>query len=282
MILILWVAFMVDFPVSGQEVDLSLTPAPVVPTVLTMCYFIERNTSGLTYDYDKAQAALDLATTHVNDFILPPEIQIRSVYSDIGRDCTAKTHVVGMALKQREQGINCSVYIGPGCGLAAEIFSDLISVWDKPIIGCPASDVGLSAPASDYTVISRTSITYSVIAGVFIRFFKAYNYTTPAVFLDQSASFFQQLGVLMQQYLRKGNPELQYGASFISFRSAKDSVEALQARLTKATTVSRVGYSSAAHLSVEQSVARQNGLFYATDLHQPAVHHSVEAFVTLS
>ncbi|OWA50761.1 Atrial natriuretic peptide receptor 1 [Hypsibius exemplaris] len=210
------------------------------PTVLTMCYFIERKTTGVIYDYDKAAAAMDLALTYTNDFILPPDIQIRSVYTDIGRGCSTRTHVVGQAMKQRADGINCSVYIGPGCGLAAAIFSDLISVWDIPIIGCPASDIGLSAPASDYTIISRTSITYTVITGVLIRFFEGNNYTTPAVFLDQSVVFFQQLGVLMQQAVQDKSAVLRYGTTFLSFSSATDKPKTLLEQLTKASTLSRV------------------------------------------
>ena len=83
-------------------------------TQLTMCYFIERNTRGIIYDYNKAAAALDLAMSYANDVILPPEVQLTSVYRDIGRTCGGKTEVVGLALKLRDDGVNCSVYIGPG------------------------------------------------------------------------------------------------------------------------------------------------------------------------
>ncbi|OWA50762.1 Atrial natriuretic peptide receptor 1 [Hypsibius exemplaris] len=223
--------------VSGQESDANnqTVDSATVPIKvnLTMCYFIERNTKGIIYDYNKAAPAMDLATIYANDFILPPGIQLRSVYTDIGSECNRKTHVIGQALKQREDGITCSVYIGPGCGLVAEIFNDLISVWDKPIIGCPASGVGLSAPSSEYTIISRTSITYKNIANVLLEFFDAYNYTTPAVLQDQSVNFFQQLGVLMQQSLLEKSEVIRYGSAFIPFYSADDKTPKLEQMLMK-------------------------------------------------
>ena len=84
------------------------------PRYLTMCYLIERNTSGMIYDYNKAAAALDLAMDYSNNFILPPEIQLRSTYRNLGRRCMAKSHIVAHAQGLKEDGIDCHVYIGPG------------------------------------------------------------------------------------------------------------------------------------------------------------------------
>jgi hypothetical protein len=84
------------------------------PTVLTMCYLIERNMPGSIYDYNKAAASLDLAMEYANNYVLPPEIKLTNVYRNIGRTCTGRSSVVAYAMKLQEDGVNCSVYIGPG------------------------------------------------------------------------------------------------------------------------------------------------------------------------
>lgn len=42
-------------------------------------------------------------------------------------------------------------HVVEGCGTAAEILSDLATIWDIPIIGCPAAGVGQSAASWEYT-----------------------------------------------------------------------------------------------------------------------------------
>lgn len=44
--------------------------------VLTMCYVIERNGTGMIYDYNKAAAALDMAMEHANDDIMPAGLRL--------------------------------------------------------------------------------------------------------------------------------------------------------------------------------------------------------------
>jgi hypothetical protein len=84
------------------------------PTVLTMCYLIERNMPGSIYDYNKAAASLDLAMEYANNYVLPPEIKLTNVYRNIGKTCTRRSTIVAYAMKLHEDGVNCSVYIGPG------------------------------------------------------------------------------------------------------------------------------------------------------------------------
>ena len=84
------------------------------PLNLTMCYMIERNTSGIIYDYNKAAAALDLAMDYANNYVLPSHLKLSSVYSDIGQTCSSRSHVIANALELRRAGIDCDVYIGPG------------------------------------------------------------------------------------------------------------------------------------------------------------------------
>jgi hypothetical protein len=126
-----------------------------------------------------------------------------------------------------------------GCGLAVEILYDVVQVWDIPIIGCPASDLGLSASSADYSIVSRTSITYTSITYTLMRFFRANNYTTPVVFQDQSVLFFDLCGLLMQTTLRVSNEELFYGTSFIYFQSAKDKLDTIEEQMVKASLSSR-------------------------------------------
>jgi hypothetical protein len=89
-------------------------PPAKAPTVLTMCYLIEKNTMGANYDYNRAAAALDLAKDYANDYVLSDEIKLISTYRNIGSTCGFSSHIIGHALKLQENGINCSVYIGPG------------------------------------------------------------------------------------------------------------------------------------------------------------------------
>jgi hypothetical protein len=126
-----------------------------------------------------------------------------------------------------------------GCGLTAEILHDVAKVWDIPIIGCPASGVGLSAPSSEYVVLSRTSITYPSITYTIMRFFSAYNYTTPAVFQDQSILFYHLCGLLMQATIRLTDDNLFYRTNYFYFQSTKTQLDVIQNQMVKASLSSR-------------------------------------------
>jgi hypothetical protein len=87
---------------------------PQNTTVLTMCYLIEKDIEGSIYDYNKAAASLDLAMDYANNYVLPPNIRLTSVYRNIGKTCSRRNNIMAHAMKLNDDGINCSVYIGPG------------------------------------------------------------------------------------------------------------------------------------------------------------------------
>jgi hypothetical protein len=108
-------------------------------TNVTACLLIERGNPRLLYDYDKAAAAIDLAVSYVNDNIFPPDLHLNTVYSDIGNSCGGQNKILSVAMNLWQGGVECAVYIGPGCGKTAENLYDFADFFQTPIIGCPAA-----------------------------------------------------------------------------------------------------------------------------------------------
>ena len=110
-------------------------------------------------------------------------------------------------------------------------------VWDIPMIGCPAASLGTNAARSDFTTVSRTSITYAPIASVLLRFFDAFNYTSPVFLLDQKLNFYLTMGTLVQAHLMTSS--LKYGVLFILYNSDEDDGNSIKHRLLQASKTSR-------------------------------------------
>ncbi|GAU91889.1 hypothetical protein RvY_04062-2 [Ramazzottius varieornatus] len=257
------------------------TPVSTRPSrELTMCYMLERNGVGTIYDYNKAAAAMDMALDYATNNILPSHVRLAGRYRDIGNVCSARTHIVGHALDLKDEGVSCAVYIGPGCGLVAEVLNNIAEVWDIPIIGCPAAGVGLSASMQDYYGISRTSFAYTTIADVMLRYFVTFNYTTPVFLLDQSADFFQQMGILIETTLKDNDDEVPYRPSnYYQFSSSTIDRQAMAKMLRSTTEFSRVVVICSTSDTVRKVmiVAGQLGMaagdyvFLAVDLYQSNV-----------
>ena len=123
-------------------------------TEILVCLLLERITTSI-FDYDRSRAAIDMGVQYVNDNILPSGFSLKTRYTDIGRTCSGKTHVVAYAMQLIKSGVNCSVYVGPGCGSAAEVLYDLADYYNTPMIGLPAAAAGLSAPFAEYKNMVR-------------------------------------------------------------------------------------------------------------------------------
>ncbi|OQV12410.1 Atrial natriuretic peptide receptor 1 [Hypsibius exemplaris] len=209
-----------------------------------MCVMMERNMKGAVYDYNKMGAAFDLALSYAKESVLPAWLNIRKVYRNIGNVCSYKTGIVAHAMYLwQEKGVNCDIYMGPGCGQSAETLNTVAEYLNIPIFGCPSAGLGQSAPSSDYVLFTRISYGYSAITEVLVRFFAYQNYTTPIIFQDNSISFYTQMSTIVQTTLqhKRANSQLTRRIKFVPFVSktfVDDSV--IRELLINASVTSRV------------------------------------------
>ena len=119
---------------------ISRTEAQNVNANLNACLLVERGTKSLFYSFERSAAAVDLAVQYANDVILYGlKITLNTTYTDIGSTCDARNHLVSYAIGLRDTGVVCDVYIGPGCGAAAESLNDYTSSVGAFVIGCPGN-----------------------------------------------------------------------------------------------------------------------------------------------
>ncbi|GAU95881.1 hypothetical protein RvY_07417 [Ramazzottius varieornatus] len=81
---------------------------------LTVCWILE----GDSYysSYARTAAAVDLAITHSNRFILPENVQLQLVYQNAGPSCSDKQYsIISNVLQLMRSGVDCNVFLGVGC-----------------------------------------------------------------------------------------------------------------------------------------------------------------------
>ncbi|XP_055352763.1 atrial natriuretic peptide receptor 1-like isoform X2 [Paramacrobiotus metropolitanus] len=209
---------------------------------VTMCVMYERDTVGLLYDFNRAQPALDLALTYVNEAVVAPDMFIRAIYRNIGTSCTdpGLTYAAQHALYLHDQGINCDVYLGPGCGSAADALYDLALTWHKPVIGLPSASVGLLITPYYYDHLTRMSFTFPTLNAAVVSFLNYFNYTSPAFFYDNSQNFFSEAGRLILASLQQNYTKLFAASKLTPFDSDLATDDSLVGLLQSASKVSRV------------------------------------------
>ncbi|GAV08191.1 hypothetical protein RvY_17921 [Ramazzottius varieornatus] len=209
-------------------------------TEIAVCLLLERNTSTI-FDYDRSRAAIEMGVQYVNDNVLPSSHVLTTHYVDIGTSCSAKQHIIGYAMQLRESAVDCNVYVGPGCGAAAEILYDVADFYDTPMIGLPAAAAGISAPFSEYENMVRLSITYTSISDVVAHFLIYQNYTTPVFLQDYDASFFKELNTVLVSVMKERYWDLYRTSKFASIQSPREpNIPLMHTKLRQYAKISRV------------------------------------------
>ncbi|XP_055346208.1 atrial natriuretic peptide receptor 1-like [Paramacrobiotus metropolitanus] len=222
---------------------MSAAQYPLDQTInVTICVMYERNTVGLLYDFNRAQPALDMALTYVNEAVVAPDMYVNAIYRDIGPYCTdpGLTNAAQHALYLHDQGIHCDVYLGPGCGSAAEPLYDLAVTWDKPVIGLPSASVGLLITPYYYDHLTRMSFAFPTLNAAIVSFLNYFNYTTPAFFYDTSLNFFSEAGQLIMASLQQNYTKLYLASKVFPFNSSLATDASLTELLQTASRTSRV------------------------------------------
>ena len=83
-------------------------------TVLTLCVVVEEDSYWVS-KYDRVAAAVDLAITNANSFVLSPSVRFRPVIQPAGMTCSQIQHtVVTNLLDLMRKGTTCDAFIGIG------------------------------------------------------------------------------------------------------------------------------------------------------------------------
>ncbi|OQV13910.1 Atrial natriuretic peptide receptor 1 [Hypsibius exemplaris] len=104
-----------------------------------MCAVIEKGNFILVYNYRRAAAAIDMALEFAHEMLLPPGINIAFHYKDGGDTCGADNRAVGSAIDWMREGVQCHIYLGPGCDRSVADLYRFAAHQEVPIIGCPAA-----------------------------------------------------------------------------------------------------------------------------------------------
>ncbi|OQV13911.1 hypothetical protein BV898_11906 [Hypsibius exemplaris] len=148
-------------------------------TTLNMCSVIERGNINLVYNYRRAAAAIDMALEFANEILLPPEIQIAFHYKDGGDICAADNKAIGSAIEWVKEGVNCNIYLGPGCDRSVADLYRFAAHQEVPIIGCPAANVvgNTQLLRKNLPLLIRPAYTFTDVSRLIIRFLDMFNYT---------------------------------------------------------------------------------------------------------
>ncbi|XP_055351630.1 atrial natriuretic peptide receptor 1-like [Paramacrobiotus metropolitanus] len=225
-----------------------------------VCLIVERGTNGkLFYDFDRSRAAVDLAVAYANDVILPQNFSLQTIFKDIGSTCTPKNHAMTYVIQLRDAGIDCDVFIGPGCGSAAESIYDYVAYYKILMIGCPSAGVGIAASLDQYPYLARISITHQNTASVLISFLRRQKYTSATILEDQDNSFYQQLSAIMDGQLEKA-PDLSQNTKQTAIYSTTITDDQINNLLTSNIARSRVFLLLAPSVTVRRIMIAASGL----------------------
>ena len=80
---------------------------------LTVCWILEEDSYYSTYD--RLAAAVDLAMTHANEYILPENIRLQLAYQNAGPSCSDTQYsVTANVMQMLQEGTVCDVFLGVG------------------------------------------------------------------------------------------------------------------------------------------------------------------------
>ncbi|GAV02533.1 hypothetical protein RvY_13082-2 [Ramazzottius varieornatus] len=208
---------------------------------LNACLLVERGTQNLFYSFERSAAAVELAVQYANDVILyRVGISLNTTYTDIGSTCEARNHLVAHAMGLRDRGTICDVYIGPGCGSAAESLYDYTRSIGAFIIGSPAAGVGISAPREKYNYMGRISITHQNNANIILQFLHQQNYSASTIICDLYNSFYKQLSTLLENQMRTTDQKYYSISKFVQVDSSQITTRAIETILKTNSARSRV------------------------------------------
>ncbi|OQV15548.1 Atrial natriuretic peptide receptor 1 [Hypsibius exemplaris] len=211
--------------------------------ILDVCMFINRFSQGrLINDFDKAAAAVQLALDHLRSSLLPDNVAFNVTYTDLGAVCRDISNVVNHALQMTDEGIRCSVYIGPGCTYSVQSLYNYASFLQVPLIGLPGDGMGTQAEISEYPLLSRISVTHTNTASVILKFLDLFNYTHAFFAAETSDEFYDNMYKVSSSFiLRNGKPLFQYTMRFRTLVSGDfDKMDIMSTLLNEIKVTSRV------------------------------------------
>ncbi|XP_055346499.1 atrial natriuretic peptide receptor 1-like [Paramacrobiotus metropolitanus] len=209
---------------------------------LTVCSVIESGNDMLVYNYQRAAAAIDLAIEYANEVILPADLRLILRYKNGGTVCGANNVAVRRALEWMKEDVQCHVYIGPGCDRAVADLYSIATYQNIPIIGVPAGNVvGITKLArQQLPLLIRTAYSFTDISRLLITFLDFFNYTHTAALVDESNSFFAEMGDMVSLQFRTVRSDLHARTKFESFKSDETTTDGYAALLRAASLSSRV------------------------------------------
>ncbi|OQV15547.1 Atrial natriuretic peptide receptor 1 [Hypsibius exemplaris] len=203
------------YPVDPGYAEISRNPDN---TILDVCMYINRRTGGrLIQDFDKAAAAVHLGLDYARTNLLPDNVALNMVYTDMGPICLDRTVTMNHALKQYDQGVRCKVFIGPGCTQSAQSLYNYASFLEVPLIGLPADGMGTQAAMTQYPLLSRISVTHTNTAYVILKFIGLLNYSNAFFIAETSDDFYRNMFKVATTIVTDSNSKFQYSMKFKTF-----------------------------------------------------------------
>ncbi|OQV16973.1 Atrial natriuretic peptide receptor 1 [Hypsibius exemplaris] len=203
---------------------------------------MEKGNTALVYDYHRAAPAMDLALEYARDSILPADIELAFYYKDGGNVCSANNEAIHSALDWVAEGINCDIYIGPGCDRSVADLYRIAEYRQAPIIGCPSANIegntGLKRSEMPYLI--RPAYSFTDICRLVVIFLNTFNYTHTTLLTDETSQFFSELGNTLTIRYRQEREDLYLQAKLLLFRSNEATEERYRALLMDASRRSRV------------------------------------------
>ncbi|OQV16974.1 Atrial natriuretic peptide receptor 1 [Hypsibius exemplaris] len=211
-------------------------------TTLNVCSVIEKGQNALVYNYLRAAAAIDMAVEYANDAILPDDVRLKFFYKDGGSVCSANNKAVESALDWTKEGVQCNVYIGPGCDRAVADLYQIAAYRQVPIIGCPSANIegNTGLRRNQMPLLIRPAYSFTDICRLVIIFLNTFNYTHTTILTDETNQFFSELGGVLTSRYRVEREDLYLNAKLLLFRSNEADEARYQALLTDAGRRSRV------------------------------------------
>lgn len=84
-------------------------------TQLLACVFSEGGSDSLYYNYDRSEAAVDLAISYANYEILHPlGLELSIYYPDPGPVCSSRNGYGSVLMDMIQRGLKCDIFLGPG------------------------------------------------------------------------------------------------------------------------------------------------------------------------
>ncbi|XP_055353381.1 receptor-type guanylate cyclase gcy-28-like [Paramacrobiotus metropolitanus] len=174
-------------------------------TTLTICVILERGSREILTNYDKVGAGIDMGLDYVHDDILPPEIRLRKVYRDAGDSCSVsqmqKAALEAMSLMR--EGIQCDLYLGPGCVEAVIDICNIAAFTGTPVISFPTGGItSATNPRHTFPMLIRMSFRLQAISDTIIIILKTLSMVHTHVLVDMSVGFHVSLSMILYERLR--------------------------------------------------------------------------------